>query len=182
MEERLQKLFSWKHGAFTFKPGSIETHDDKMIYFNEDYSSTIHQLSRMTESRFLESAILANVKSLDEPNLSLLTVGTENGRKIQGSIYYTLLEKVLNVLKQCYDVVLVDSPPILHTGGIVRPVFSMVDGIIFVICSNKVTTKQVNEATNIMEESNIKIIGTVLNKVEVGKEYYGYYDYYHKKV
>lgn len=181
MEEHLQKLFSWKHGTFTFKPGSIETHDDKMIYFKEDYSSTINELSSMTESRFLESAILENVKSLDEQNLSLLTVGTENGNTVQGSIYYTLLEKVLSVLKQRYDVVLVDSPPMLQTGGIVKPVLSMVDGVIFVIKSGKATIKQVNEATSIIKELNTNIVGTVLNQVKVGKEYYGYYDYYHKK-
>ncbi len=173
MEERLQMLFSWKHGTFTFEPGSLDSYEDKKIYFQEDYTPVINRLGRRLESRFLASEIFSNVKSLDEPNLSILPAGLESSKKLEGTVYYTLMEKILDILKQRYDVVLIDAPPLLYMGGMVKPLLHMVDGVFFVVKSGKVSVKQVNEARSILSESGINVIGTILNQVKPGKDNYG---------
>lgn len=179
MEELLQMLFSWKHGTYEFEPGNIETHVDRKIYFHEDYTPAINRLDKRLKSHFLESEILSNIKSLGEPNLSILPAGQKNGRQVEGMVYNALLEKTLDILKQRYDVVLIDAPPLLYTGGIVKPLLHIVDGVIFVVKSGKISVKQVNEAKNILKESGINMIGTILNHVKLGKNNNGYYNNYY---
>jgi hypothetical protein len=171
MEEHLHKLFSWKQGTFAFEPGSVETYEDKRIYFQEDYTPIINHLGRMAGSRLLESEILSYVKPVDEPNLSLLPAGT-GSTKPDSLLYFTLLAKFLDILKQRFNVVLVDAPPILETMSSVKPLFSLVDGVIFVVKSGHASVKVINEATNCIKEAQTKIIGAVLNQVKAGHGYY----------
>lgn len=167
MEEGLQRLFSWKHGNFSFESGGIEDYEDKRIRFAEDYTQTINQLSHMGGSRFVEKEVLLSITSLDEPNLSVLPAGERNLSSVDLR-QTTLLAKFLEVLKQRYNVVLVDAPPILETMNAIQPVLSLVDGVIFVIKAGQVSFKNVNEAVNCIKESQTSIIGTVLNEVKAG--------------
>ena len=171
MEEHLQKLFSWKQGAFAFEPCSIETYKDERIHFEEDYVPIINRLGRMGGSRLLEREVLSNVKSLDEPNLSLLPAGIVSV-KPDGLSYFTLLGKFFDILKRHFNVVLVDAPPLLDTMGSVKPLLSLVDGVIFVIKPGQVSIKNINEAVSCIKESQTKIIGAVLNQVKKGQGYY----------
>jgi Mrp family chromosome partitioning ATPase len=174
MEEHLQKLFSWKQGDFTFEPGSIETYEDRRIYFQEDYTPIINRLSRMTGSRLLEREVIASVKTVNGSNLSILPAGIGNTITPYGPLYFTLLAKFLQILKERFDVVLIDAPPILETMGGSRPLLSLADGIIFVAKSGHVSVKHIEKATTYMRESKVKIIGTVLNQVKKGNYYYKY--------
>jgi Mrp family chromosome partitioning ATPase len=171
MEEQLQKLFSWKQGTFAFEPASVKTYEDKRIHFWEDYVPIINRLGEMGGNRFLENEVLSHVISLNEPNLSLLPSGT--GSEKSGSLlYFTLLSKFLGILKQHFNVILVDAPPILDTMNSFKPLFSMVDGVIFVIKPGQVSIKDANEAVNCIKESQTKIIGAVLNQAKKGLRYY----------
>ncbi len=174
MEEHLQKLFSWKQGTYTFEPGSIDTYKDERIHFDEDYVPIINRLGRMGGSRLLEREVLSNVKSLDEPNLSLLPAGTVSVKPNSLS-YFTLLAKFLDLLKQHFNVVLVDAPPILDTMGSGKPLLSLVDGVVFVIKPGQVSIKDINEAVSCIKETKTKIIGAVMNQVERGQGYYNKY-------
>ncbi len=174
MEEHLHKLFSWKQGTFVFEPGRIETYEDKRMYFKEDYTPIISRLGRMAGSRLLESEVLSYVKSVDEPNLSLLSCGVGN-IKHDSTIFIALLAKFFDLLKHRFDVILVDAPPVLETMGNVRHLISLVDGVIYVVKSGRVSIKDVKEATNYLKEYKSKIIGVILNQVKIGGGYYGYY-------
>ncbi len=173
MEEHLQKLFSWKQGTFVFESGKVETYIDHKIYFQEDYTSTINRLGRIAGSRFLESEILSQVKSLNGSNLSLLPAGIGHTRP-EGPLNYALFARFLDILKQHFDVVLIDAPPLLETMGEIRPLLPLVDGVVFVIKSGHVSVKLVNEATTYLKEAKTKIIGTILNQVKIDNSYYGY--------
>ncbi|GJQ59823.1 MAG: hypothetical protein SCALA701_26240 [Candidatus Scalindua sp.] len=171
MEEQLQKLFSWKQGSFSFEPASIKSYEDKKIHFWEDYVPIINRLGCMGGNRYLEDEILSHVVSLNEPNLSLLPAG--RGSEKSGSLlFFTLLSKFLDILKQHFNVILVDAPPILDTLNSFKPLFSMVDGVIFVIKPGQASIKDTNAAVNCIKESQTKIIGTVLNQVKKGQIYY----------
>ncbi|MCF6158841.1 MAG: DUF4388 domain-containing protein [wastewater metagenome] len=169
IEERLQKLFSWKQGTFAFKPGRVETYEDKRIYFEEDYVPLINRLGALAGSRLIEKEVLSYAKSVHESNLTLLPAGTGGGNvKLDGPLYYTLLSKFLTILKQHYDVVLVDGPPFQEAASSVTPLLPLVDGVIFVIKAGKASIESIHRATTHIKSVNSNIIGVVLNQTKTG--------------
>ncbi|MBZ0190701.1 MAG: P-loop NTPase [Candidatus Kuenenia stuttgartiensis] len=171
IEEHLQKLFSWKEGTYSFKPGSIETYEDKRVFFQEDFTPVINRLGRLGGSRLLEREILSNVTTLNGSNISLLRFGTGEIFP-EGRTYFQLFEKFLNLLKQRYDVVLVDTPPLLNATGSVTPLLPLADGVILVAKSGHVTVDEVDQATAIIKETKTKLLGTIMNYTETGAYYY----------
>lgn len=174
MEEHLQKLFSWKHGDFTFEAGRVETYEDKRIYFGEDYTPIIDRLSRMAGSRLLENDVLSFVKPVYDQNLSLLPAGTHK-LGIDSPVYFKTLAKFFEILKQRYDVVLVDAPPMLDAAGSAAPLLSLVDGVIFVVKSGHASVDVINRAISSLKESKANIMGAILNQAKPnGNEMYYY--------
>ncbi|WP_347272756.1 DUF4388 domain-containing protein [Candidatus Kuenenia sp.] len=171
IEEHLQKLFSWKEGTYSFKPGSIETYEDKRVFFQEDFTPVINRLGRFGGSRLLEREILSNVTTLNGSNISLLRFGTGEIFP-EGRMYFQLFEKFLNLLKQRYDVVLIDTPPLLNATGGVAPLLPLADGVILVVKSGHVTVGEVDQATAIIKETKTKLLGTIMNYTETGAYYY----------
>ncbi|MCQ9206068.1 MAG: polysaccharide biosynthesis tyrosine autokinase [Omnitrophica bacterium] len=132
------------------------------------------------------SSVLAGMCSWEEvlvktkiSNLFFLPAGTlaPNPTELINS------EKLKTILKQLRDRfqrVVIDSPPILSVSDSLI-LGSQCDGIVFVIKAAATPLKCILEAKKIMEKK-IKIIGTILNSVDVRKEsyyYYHYHDYYH---
>lgn len=170
-EEYLQKLFSWKHGAFTFEPGSVETYEDKRIYFEDDCTPVIDRLGRMSGSRFIEGEMLSYVKPVNGSNLSILPAG-EGKKNFSSPVCFALMSKFLTLLKQRFDVVLVDAPPVLDGGNSAAPLLSLVDGVIFVIKAGQVSDGLINKAIETIKESKANIVGAVLNQARIEKGYY----------
>lgn len=167
IEDRLQKLFSWKQGNFVFKPGRVERYEDKRIYFEEDYTSLINHLGFLGGSRLIEKEIFSYIESVSEPNLSLLPAGIGN-IKFDGSLYYALLSKFLTILKQHYDIVLIDAPPFQDAASSITSMLPLVDGVIFVIKAGKASIECINKATTHIRGVNSNIIGVVLNQTKLG--------------
>ncbi len=173
MEEHLQKLFSWKQGDYVFEPGHVESYEDRRIHFKEDYSAIIKRLGRMVGSRLIENEVLSCLKTIEGLSLSLLTSGRDDLRN-EGPQYFTFFTKVLDILRQRFDIVLVDAPPLLEALGSVRPLLPLVDGVIFVVKSGQASVKMVNQAANYLKESDTRVVGTILNQAKKDSTYYGY--------
>ncbi|MBF0217420.1 MAG: polysaccharide biosynthesis tyrosine autokinase [Candidatus Omnitrophica bacterium] len=111
-------------------------------------------------------------------NLSVITSGAipPNPSELLGS---TRMEVLLKKLLELYDAVIIDAPPALAvTDAVVLA--GRVDGVILVIQYGKVHRNAVIRARDILAPSNSsKIIGVVLNKVEMTKpgSYYNTYYY-----
>lgn len=87
------------------------------------------------------------------------------------------LEKMLKVLKERFDYIIIDTPPAVGAVDI-QIVGSMVDGILLVIRSNYVKMSVVRNVVKQFERNNIRIIGAILNGVKkTDKDYYYYYYY-----
>ena len=87
-------------------------------------------------------------------------------------------------LREDYDYILLDCPPL---GSVIDAaiVSAAADGAVLVIEAENVSSKFAVGVKDQLEKSGCRILGVVLNKVEVkGKGYYGYYGkygkYYHK--
>ena len=87
------------------------------------------------------------------------------------------LEKMLKVLKERFDYIIIDTPPAVGVVDI-QIVGSMVDGVLLVIRSNYVKMSVVRNVIKQLERNNIRIIGAILNGVKkTDKDYYYYYYY-----
>lgn len=85
---------------------------------------------------------------------------------------------LLGRAKDTYEYVIVDTPPVgtIIDGAIVA---KCCDGVIIVIESGAISYKALQKVKNQMEMSGCRILGTVLNKVNINKG--GYYNSYYSK-
>jgi len=88
------------------------------------------------------------------------------------------MEKLLTRLRQGFDHVVIDSPPILPITD-ATILSSLVDGIIMVVESDATSRAALHRACRVMEHAGGKILGTVFNKVDVRRDGYYGYRYYH---
>ncbi|MEP6506986.1 MAG: CpsD/CapB family tyrosine-protein kinase, partial [Gemmatimonadales bacterium] len=118
------------------------------------------------------------VRETSTPNLSIVTTGVQppNPGELLGS--HRLRELLLEGMTQ-YDLVLIDTPPVLAAAdaGIIA---SMVDGVILLIRVGATTKAAARTAQERLRLVGARILGTVLNDpkemLEATEEYY-YYDY-----
>jgi len=109
-------------------------------------------------------------------HLSILTTGTavENSSEILGS---KIMRTFISLVKKKYDVVLIDSPPVLVVTD-TSILGSLVDGVLVVCFAGKTHQRTVNRAIELLEKGNTKIWGIVLNQaLEAGtpRSYKKYY-------
>mgnify|MGYP000971263697 CR=1 FL=1 len=111
-------------------------------------------------------------------NLDILTSGRipPNPSELLSS---NAMKSFLENVKNKYDIVLMDSPPV---GGITDAsiISTYADGTILVVKSGKTEIDAVKIAREILDNVNANIIGVVLNHLDkkaVGNNYYPYYYY-----
>jgi capsular exopolysaccharide synthesis family protein len=91
------------------------------------------------------------------------------------------MEELLDQLAEEYRYVIVDSPPLdsVSDGALLA---SMCDGALLVVRSGETSRSLVRRSIQQLERVHCKILGTVLNRVEVKshayKKYYGRYGKY----
>ena len=91
-------------------------------------------------------------------------------------LYTSLLAEV----RGCYDYIIIDTPPV---GSVIDAaiIAKESDGAVLVIESERVSYKVAQKSMEQLEKTGCKILGAVLNKVNIEKnKYYGKYDYYYK--
>ena len=88
------------------------------------------------------------------------------------------MENLIKRLRERFDHVVLDSPPVLPITD-ATILSSMVDGVIMVVECESTTRAALSRACRVIEHSGGKILGTVLNKVDVRRDGYYGYRYYH---
>ncbi len=111
-------------------------------------------------------------------NLSLLTSGPipPNPSELLGS---EQMKHVLECLKDRFDTVLVDCPPVVAVTD-AAVIASRVDGVILVLRSGVAKIDMAKQAKDLIIRANGKFIGSVLYGVNFSLEDYHYYYYYGK--
>jgi len=90
------------------------------------------------------------------------------------------LTLILEEASSQYDLIIVDSPPLL---GFAEPLqmAALVDGVVIVTLAGQTDYKAVASVINTLNRLRANIVGVVLNKVHEGlSDRYGYYGYYGK--
>lgn len=86
--------------------------------------------------------------------------------------------QLISDLKTRFDVVIIDSAPILvKSDALVMAKY--VDGSIIVLASEKTTRRAVNELVHVLAKAHIEPLGFVLNRFSIEKGKYFYHQYYY---
>ena len=91
------------------------------------------------------------------------------------------LEELIHYLREQYDYILIDTPPVADMAD-AAIVAKWCDGAIMVIEDGRVSYRIAQKAKKKIVQTGCKLLGAVLNKVDVKKDrYYGYGGYYGSK-
>lgn len=125
--------------------------------------------------KLMEQALLhTNVKGLD-----IILSGSipPNPSELLGS---PRMKKILDELRNHYDFIILDSPPVnMVTDAVVLAPYS--DGVLFLVRANRSERGAVIHAVEQLEYAKAKILGFVLNDVDMEKTHYGYGKYRYKR-
>ncbi|NLI92062.1 MAG: CpsD/CapB family tyrosine-protein kinase [Peptococcaceae bacterium] len=144
---------------------------------------TQHKIFNLNNSQGLSITLVEDVPFMkyvcktEQAGLDVLTSGPipPNPAELLGS---KRMKQVLMLASEIYDMVLVDSPPtVAVTDSSILA--QAVDGVVLVLASGEVNKEFALQAKERLEKVGAKIIGTVLNKVEIKSKGYNYYYHYY---
>jgi polysaccharide biosynthesis transport protein len=144
---------------------------------------TIHKLARVRNTVGLSTAIATNrhwkslVQSPTEMKgyLHVIPSGPLPPNPI-ALLESTKMTKLLQVWRQTYDYVLIDTPPIVGITD-AQSLASKVDSVVLVAAIERSTRSAIARAVEILGSSHCNIAGILLNMIDKGDRNY-YYSYY----
>jgi succinoglycan biosynthesis transport protein ExoP len=131
-------------------------------------------------SNFLSGNVdLASIiKKTEVPNLYYIPSGPipPNPSELLGS---NLFKSMMESLGEKFDHILLDSPPVLGFADALI-LSTAVDGVVLVVWGGKTPKETLQRAKEVLYQVNAKILGVVINRVDLQRGNYGYYYYrYH---
>ncbi len=115
------------------------------------------------------------IKKTEIPNLFYIPSGPipPNPSELIGS---NLFKNMMESLGERFDHLILDSPPVLGFADSII-LSTAVDGVILVALSGKTPRETLQRAKEILYQVNAKILGVVINRVDIQRSDYGYYYY-----
>ncbi len=114
------------------------------------------------------------------PNLSIITSGHHPSNPPE-LLVSPSLKKVIDELKIRYDLIIIDSPPIVPlTDSVI--ISNIVDGVALVIHGGVTDSEVILQGLDFLKKSNARILGAIINNIDLtkrGRYYYYKYYYYH---
>lgn len=107
-------------------------------------------------------------------NLAIIPAGGGSEDSVE-LLHSPNVEKLLNRLRSEFDIILVDTPPMLHMAD-ARVLAVRCDGGILVVRAHDTDVGQAEAARDIFDSDGIPIVGTILNSFTPTRE--GLHDYY----
>ncbi len=113
------------------------------------------------------------------PGLSILPSGSNRGGIISTLLHGAAFERLLERLREECDLVLIDTPPLLHMSD-ARVIARHADGTVLVFRSGLTTCEDAKSVQSILAHDSVRVLGTVLNDFNPSSEgRYGYYKSYY---
>ena len=114
------------------------------------------------------------------PNLSLITSGSGK-EEVTELLHSVRAADLLHRLGEEFDLVLIDTPPMLHMAD-ARIFADHTDGVILVFRAGVTNLEQAQAAHEIFVHDRVRVLGTILNDFDPGREgksgyYKSYYNY-----
>jgi len=124
------------------------------------------------------SELTSVIRKSEIKNVYYIPAGSipPNPSELLGS---ALFKETIQVLAERFDHILIDAPPVLGFADSIL-LSSTVDGVILVILSGKTQRAVLQRARDSLLHANAKILGVVINRVNIQQSGYGdYYSSYH---
>ena len=144
--------------------------------------SVMHRIFELSNLKGLTNILAGNedyreiVKENVVENLDIITAGPKppNPSELLGS---RRMENFLELAKQEYDIIIIDTPPLLAVtdSAVLAP---RVDGVVIVAAYGQVTFEAAGNVKALLERVNARILGVILNRIPVSEAGGGYYYYY----
>jgi capsular exopolysaccharide synthesis family protein len=117
------------------------------------------------------------IKKSEIPNLYYIPAGPipPNPSELISS---SLFKRMIESLENRFDHIVFDSPPVLGFADSVI-LSTYVDGIILVVMCGKTPKETLQMAKDVLYQVNAKILGVVINRVDIRRMEYDYYYRYH---
>ncbi|MGA2464014.1 MAG: polysaccharide biosynthesis tyrosine autokinase [Thermodesulfobacteriota bacterium] len=144
----------------------------------------IHKIFREENGAGLSNFLSGNaaldsvIKKSDIPNLYYIPSGPipPNPSELIGS---KLFKNMMESLGERFDHILLDSPPVLGFADAII-LSTSVEGVILVVSGGKTPRETLQRAKEVLHQVNAKILGVVINRIDIQRSDYGYYYYrYH---
>ncbi|OMF32592.1 capsular biosynthesis protein [Paenibacillus sp. FSL H8-0548] len=157
--------------------------EKKVVLIDADLRKPTAHHTFSISNRYGLSSVVSQQCSLEEsiqltnvPNLDVVTSGPipPNPAEMMNSKRMTL---ILERLRQLYDIVLIDTPPLLAVTD-AQIVAAKSDGVLLVVDQGKVKRDIASKAVKSLESVNAHILGVVLNNVKRKANEEAYYYYY----
>lgn len=139
---------------------------------------SLHKKFRISNNRGLSDVIIDRDKlnkciQKRTEYLDILTAGKipPNPSEMLGS---QAMSSLLDELSNVYDVIILDSPPVLAVTD-AQILSTKVDGVVLVVRAEKTKKDTVLAAKGVLDKVNANILGTVLNGGDKNKDNYYYY-------
>ena len=137
-------------------------------------------LSSILSSDVSETDMLAMIETDEESGIDVLSSGPipPNPAELLGS---DQMRRLMTALQGRYTHVVVDSPPVSSfTDGVL--ISTMVDGVLLVVHGGKSSRHIVRRSKQLLNDVGAKVLGVVLNNVNLqSHDYYYYQSYYGRK-
>lgn len=144
---------------------------------------TQHKLFELSNAEGLSTALVQDrpirefFRETEVPGLTLLSSGPipPNPAELLNS---KRMKRFLAEATEAFDTILIDTPPTIAVAD-ASILAQIVDGVILVLASGEVNRDYAQRAKEQLEKVGAKILGAVLNKVEMKTREHYYYYYYH---
>jgi capsular exopolysaccharide synthesis family protein len=138
----------------------------------------IRNVDGLTNYLTSEVELKALVKATEVPNLWVINVGPvpPNPAELLGS---EKMGSLIESLKQWFDFILFDSPPVLSVSDAVV-LGPKIDGVILVVWGGKTAREALKQAKEKLDMLKVKCLGVVINNIDIQEhDYYYMHHYYH---
>lgn len=176
--ESFKTAASIYNGRFKFTPMPAEQMDTT-IEHDVNFEKMFQEfLDEGHEFPYLANMIGSVVLETESENLYIVPSGKVPPNPAE-MISSGKMAFVLKHLSHVYDFVIIDTPPVLPASDalVLSP---GTDGLLLVVKANQVNRKYIKDAVKQLESVGAKILGVVLNRVDVKRDrYYKYYSKYY---
>jgi capsular exopolysaccharide synthesis family protein len=128
----------------------------------------------MSEGPFDPSALRSALQQTAIPNLLVLGAGAQLASRAPSRLFSRKLSEIVSSLRQQYDFVLIDTPPILTVPD-ARLFARLADGVVLVVRAEQTARDSALAAQRRLHEDGAVLLGTVLNDRKVSAVPYGRY-------
>ncbi|MGF9964002.1 CpsD/CapB family tyrosine-protein kinase [Bacillus rhizoplanae] len=139
----------------------------------------LHEMFRI-DNQFGLTNVLSRQASLERcihktevENVSFLPAGPIPPNPAE-LLSFRMMEEVIEQAEAAFDIVLIDTPPVLVVTD-AQIVANRCDGIILVVRSEITEKTKIVKAKQILDNTSGKLLGVVLNDKKQQKDQYGYY-------